>query len=87
MTAPPPSVIARVQSVIERVTGPGRTPPHVGPDTPLGDGVWLDSIELVNVTVGCEEEFGIVFDALPRGTFHTLGTLAAAVQARLTAHA
>jgi acyl carrier protein len=46
------------------VAGPSRTPPDSGPQTPLsGAGLRLDSVELLEVVVACECEFGIMFDA------------------------
>ena len=57
------SVLARVRRVVVRTAGATRTPPDPGPDTPLGEaGFWLDSVDLVEVIVACEEEFGVTFD-------------------------
>ena len=65
--------------IVERVAGPSRTPPNSGPETRLsGAGFWLDSVELLEVVVACETEFGITFDAtrdLADGALDTLGTL------------
>lgn len=80
------SVLDRTRSVVERVAGADRTPANSGPETPLGRGLWLDSIELLDVLVGCETEFGIVFDDVPSGMFDTLGTLSATIEAQLTGH-
>jgi acyl carrier protein len=77
--------MARITAIIEQVTGPGRTPAACGPATPLGDGSWLDSVELLEVVVACETEFGIVFDEsgdLSGGALNTLGTLSAAIAAK-----
>ena len=71
-------LLAATRAIIERIAGPSRTPPGIGPETPLADGLWLDSIELLEVVVACESEFGIVFDEandLQSGVFDTLGTL------------
>ena len=73
-------LLAATRAIIERVIGPDRTPPTGGPETPLADGFWLDSIELVEVLVACEIEFGILLDEtsdFEAGAFGTLGTLTA----------
>jgi len=55
--------LERVQRVVARAAGAGRTPPSPGPDTPLGEaGFWLDSVDLVEVIVACEHEFGVAFE-------------------------
>jgi acyl carrier protein len=80
-------LITRVRAIVERVVGADRTPQPCGPDTPLADGFWLDSIELVEVLVSCEEEFGIVLDEtadIESGAFGTLGTLSALVRSKLS---
>ena len=58
----------------------------VGADTPLGDGgLWLDSMELLQVVLACEARFGITFkpmeDLIGDG-LETLGTLANVVRRR-----
>lgn len=83
-----PALDAAVRAILERIAGPARTPANLGPDTPLADGLWLDSIELVEVIVACENEFGIVFDSsndLRAGAFATLATLTSLVQSKLAA--
>src|SRR5262249_34884525 len=55
-------LLAATRAVIERTVGAARTPPNAGADTPLADGFWLDSIELVEVLVACEHEFGVLLD-------------------------
>ena len=79
----PDPMFARVLAIVERAVGPGRQQRDVTPDTPLSDGFWLDSAELLNVVLACEREFGIVFDGerdFSRETFATLGTLTALVR-------
>jgi acyl carrier protein len=75
-----------VRSLVERVAGPSRTPPGCGPATRLSEGGFeLDSVELLEVVVGCEEELGIVFDAtrdLTHETLETLGTLTEVIRAK-----
>lgn len=80
------SVLARVHRVVVRTAGATRTPPDPGPDTPLGEaGFWLDSVELVEVIVACEEEFGVTFDGetdLTPETLATVRSLAALIRSK-----
>ena len=56
-------LIERVLDVVARTAGPARTPASAGPDTPLRQGgFWLDSIDLVELVVACEAEFGLAFE-------------------------
>jgi len=67
-----------VRTIVERIAGPSRTPPDSGPETSLTDGYWLDSVDLLEVLVACEHEFGIVFGDsgdLDAGSLETLRTL------------
>jgi acyl carrier protein len=85
LTASEP-VLDRIRRIVERVAGPSRSPEISGLDTLLSEsGFWLDSVELLEVAVACETEFGIAFDAttdLTGRAFETLGTLAALVQSK-----
>ena len=66
-----------IRALVEQVAGPRRTPPEVGSETRLSEGgFWLDSVELLQVVVACEERFGIVFDSTQDLTGETLETLA-----------
>jgi acyl carrier protein len=57
-------ILARVHALIDQVAGPGRRPDDAGLDTPLGDsGYGFDSLDLLEVILGCEREFGVAFDA------------------------
>jgi len=57
----------RVRQVVARVAGP---------DTPLGaGGSWLDSVDLVEVIVACEEEFAVTFDGESDLTAEALSTV------------
>ncbi len=81
-----PEIVTKVREIIEQIAGRERTPRDVGPATPLGDGSWLDSVELVEVLVACEEAFGVVFDEaneIDSGGLETLGSLAHLVQTKL----
>ena len=82
----PDPLLDATRALVERVAGPGRTPPDSGPQTPLSEaGFWLDSVELLEVVVGCECEFGITFDAtrdFGGGAFETLGSLAELIRSK-----
>jgi acyl carrier protein len=82
-------VTRRVCAIACEVAGPARTPPEVGPDTPLGDdGFWLDSADFLELLVACQEEFGAEFRTevdLTRENLRTVGTLAAMIQTNLRA--
>lgn len=53
-------ILERVTAIVRRIAGPARTPAHVSGDTALGeDGFWLDSLDLLEIILACEEEFGI----------------------------
>jgi acyl carrier protein len=57
------AILARVHAVVAGIAGASRTREDAGPDTPLGaSGFWLDSLDLVEVVVACEQEFGVTFD-------------------------
>ena len=56
-------VLDRVQKIVVQVAGSARVPDDPGPDTPLArGGFWLDSVDLVEIAVACEHEFGVIFD-------------------------
>jgi acyl carrier protein len=79
-------LIASVCAVIASVVGPGRVPPEASAETVLADGgLWLDSVELLQVIATCETEFGIVFDPatdLLDGSLATLGTLTTLIRSK-----
>ena len=86
MSRGPDPLREAVRGLVSRVAGPSRTPPETGADHALsGAGFWLDSVELLEVVVTCEEEFGITFDAtrdLADGALSTLGTLTELIRAK-----
>ena len=78
--------IERVRAIIQEIVGPSRMPVGVDADTPLNDGVWLDSVEMLELILACEREFGIVFDGggqLAPEALATVGSLANLVHTRL----
>jgi len=86
MSAHDPLLLA-VSAAITRVTHDRAVPANVGPDTPLGDGFWLDSVDLLEVLVACEVEFSVVLDegpGLESGALDTLGQLTAWIRAKQT---
>ena len=76
------ALVRQVLAIVSRIAGDRRTPPAAGPDTPLGeDGFWLDSVDLLEVVLACDEAFGIVFDAAQDLTSETLGTVSSLARA------
>lgn len=78
-------VLATLADVVARVAGSTRTPSSVGRDTPLAEGYWLDSVELLEVLIACEAAFGITFDErrdFGGDSLDTLGSLVDLVQAK-----
>ena len=81
-------ILARTRAIVERVAGAHRTPPLVTRETKLADGFWLDSIEMLDVVIACETEFGIVFSEqgdLDVSSLDTLGSLVDVVAIRVAA--
>ena len=83
------SILERVQAIVTGIAGPERTPHDAGPDTPLGDsGYWLDSVDVLEVILACEREFGTVFEAggdLTADTLHSPRGLADLIRSRISA--
>ena len=83
MTTDP--VAARVLTIVSRIAGPERTPQTVDASTPLAEGgFWLDSVELLEVLLTCDETLGPFSPSLGEvdAVLDTLGTLTAAIRAR-----
>jgi acyl carrier protein len=82
-------LLPRVQALIASIAGPDRTPDNAGPDTPLGEsGYWFDSLDVLEVILACEREFGIVFesgDDLTADTLLSARRLALLISARTIA--
>jgi hypothetical protein len=66
-----------VLALAVRIAGAGRTPPpDAGHGTPLGAGGFrLDSVELLELIVACEDAFGVTFDPETDLTPTTLKTV------------
>jgi acyl carrier protein len=74
---------------VRRVAGPGRTPAGAGPDTPLGEGgFWFDSVDLLDLILACEQEFGAAFgpgDTLGADALRSTRSLAELIRSRVAA--
>jgi acyl carrier protein len=56
--------VARVISILTEIAGPDRTPEHADADTSVGEGgFWLDSADLLEVVLACEETFSLEIDS------------------------
>jgi acyl carrier protein len=79
-------VFFRTRAIIDRIAGAERRPADVNPDTRLVDGFWLDSVEMLEVLLACEQEFGIVFAEtgdLDDVRLDTIGSLVDLIRGRL----
>jgi acyl carrier protein len=74
-----------VLEIVARVAGVGRVPTQPDLSTPLRDGYWLDSMELLDVVLACESRFGVAFvegvDLTPEN-LATVGTLVGLIERR-----
>ncbi len=79
-------LLDRLRGVIAGVVGAARVPSGVGAHTALAEGgLWMDSVELLQVVLASEAEFGVVFEAaedLTAQGLETLGTLADLIRRR-----
>ena len=78
----------RLPAIVTMIVGSERTPSDPGYETLLVDGgYWLDSVDLLQVIVACEIEFGVTFgpdtDFTPE-TLRTVGSLAEVIRSRVT---
>jgi hypothetical protein len=80
-------ILDRLLGVLAGVAGPSRMPSAPGAPTPLGEGgFWLESVDVLELILACEEEFEteLALDVdLPRQALATVGTLADAIRRRL----
>jgi acyl carrier protein len=81
-------ILARLHALATAIAGPARALRERGPEVRLTEGgFWLNSIELLQLIVACEAEFGVVFEVdqdLTAETLRTLGSLADVVRAKAT---
>jgi len=55
--------VSRLVRILTRIAGPDRTPNRVEDQTPIhGGGFWLDSADLLEVVLACEETFSVDLD-------------------------
>ena len=84
-------IAARIALEAARIAGPSRAPADAGPDTPLGeDGFALDSVEILELIVATEIEWGVEIDPkalMPPEALRDPGGLARVVQAALDGRA
>ncbi len=78
------ALFERVRAIVTAVAGPLRFPHTVTGETPRWDGgFWLDSVELLEVVLACQQEFPPKPDAgaaLDPEALRTLGALAAFIR-------
>jgi hypothetical protein len=79
-------VLSRVLGLAVGIAGPGRVPSSADALTPLGPGgLWLDSVDLLELVLACEVEFAVTFEAdvdLAGPALDTIGALADLVLAK-----
>jgi len=83
----PDPLLDATRALVERIAGPGRVRPDAGPDTHLVQDCWLDSVELLEILIACESEFGVVFEPardFADGSPSTLGTLTSLIRSKTT---
>lgn len=78
------AIFARVRAIVAGVVPEGRLSAAPGPETPLGEeGLWLDSVDLLQIVVACEAEFGVMLEP-DAAALHTLGSLTRLVRGAVT---
>jgi acyl carrier protein len=84
-------IAERLQQLVTKLAGATRIPADASPDTPLrDDGYWLDSVDLVELVVACEHEFGVLFEGetdLTPTALSTVRTLAELIASKRQASA
>jgi acyl carrier protein len=83
---PPDPVLPRVLEIVAAIAGPNRRPPDPGARTRLAaGGFWLDSIDLLELMLACDEAFGGVFDGASGSAMahvETVGDLVTLIEER-----
>ena len=80
------ALVDQLRAIVTGVVGSGRVPAEIDGDTPLAEGgLWLDSLELLQVILACESKFEITFkpaeDLIGDG-LRSLGSLGDAIRRR-----
>lgn len=82
-----PDLLAGVLTLATEIAGPTRTPASAGPETLLAAGGFgLDSVDLLELVLACEREFGVVLDPaadLEPATLHSVRSLASLLWAKV----
>ena len=81
--------LEQVAAIVARIAEPQHGSVVAGPDTPLTDGgFWLDSVQLLETIIACEDTFGVIFDPetdLTDESLRTIQTLFDLVRVKRTA--
>lgn len=84
--SPRDPILSRVLEIVIHVAGPNRKPADPGARTRLsGGGFWLDSIDLLELMLTCDQAFGPVFGAKSGPAMahvETVGDLATLIEER-----
>lgn len=80
------ALVEELARIVSGIVGPARMPAAIDADTPLGEGgLWLDSVDLLQVAVACEGAFGITFqpgEDLTGEGLRSLGTFVRVIRRR-----
>jgi acyl carrier protein len=80
------TLVDQLRGIVTGVVGDARMPADFDDNTPLAEeGLWLDSVELLQVILACEDMFEITFEPgedLIGDRLRSLGTLANVIRRR-----
>lgn len=80
------TLVDHLREIVTGIVGDARVPADADDNTPLAEGgYWLDSVELLQVIVACEDSFEITFEPgedLIGAELRSLGTLAKVIRRR-----
>ena len=80
------TLVDQLRGIVTGVVGDARIPADFDDSTPLAEGgLWLDSVELLEVILACEDMFEITFEPgedLIGDRLRSLGTLADVIRRR-----
>jgi len=69
-------ILEQVKAIVTRIAGPTRAAARLDADTLLGEGgLWLDSLDLFEAILACEEGFGVQIEAEADATAEALRTV------------